>query len=290
MKVETKDYGLLVTDATEFDPESTLTCGQVFRFGKKQDTWWVIAGDNYAEILPNGEKSYKIYTTNSNFFLKYFDFEKDYAKIISELGEFKVLEKPIEYGRGIRLLHQNVAEMIISFIISACNRIPRIQKSLNKISERFGEKHEWGYAFPTLKALSVATEDDFMSFGCGYRSGYLVQTIAVLNDTDFLARLTQADTLLAKAMLKSLMGVGDKVADCILLFALARYDVFPVDTWIYKVYRDEFCGTEKNRAKISKFLVEKFGSNSGYAQQYLFYYKRQNENRKGDNYGDSIIN
>ncbi len=278
MKVETKDYGLLVTCATEFDPESTLTCGQVFRFGKEGEAWWVIAGENYAKILPNGEKSYKIYTTNSNFFVNYFDFEKDYAKIISELGEFKVLARPINFGRGIRLLHQDLVEMIVSFIISACNRIPRIQNSLNKLSERFGEKHDWGYAFPTLKALSLVTEEDFKSFGCGYRSAYLVQTISTLCNSDFLEKLNKADTMTSKQMLKSLAGVGDKVADCILLFALSRYDVFPVDTWINKVYRDEFGGKEKNRAKISRFLVDKFGENSGYAQQYLFYYKRQAEN------------
>ena len=278
MKYTVTEKEILVTDATEFDPKSTLTCGQVFRFGQTDDFWWVIAGDNYAQIYQVGEKSYKICATNPNFFVNYFDFDKDYAKIISELGKESVLIKPIEYGRGIRLLHQDLVEMIISFIISACNRIPRIQKSLNLISERFGQKYDWGYAFPKLEKLKLASVDDFRACGCGYRSDYLVQTITTLADTDFLANVAVVDTPTAKNMLKNLAGVGDKVADCILLFAMCRFDVFPVDTWIHKVYRDEFGGTERNRAKISRFLVDKFGMLSGYAQQYLFYYKRREEN------------
>ena len=276
MVVEVNDDEILVSDATEFDPQSTLTCGQVFRYGHENDFWWVIAGENYAKIYSLGEKNYKIVTTNPKFFVNYFDFDKDYAKIITELGKFDVLKKPIEYGRGIRILHQDLAEMIISFIISACNRIPRIQKSLNLISEHFGIKHEWGYAFPTLEKLALISENDFKSFGCGYRSAYLVQTISVLTNSNFLSELAQMDTPTAKKALKGLAGIGDKVADCILLFALSRVDVFPVDTWIHKVYTDEFGGKEKNRAKISRFLVDTFGALSGYAQQYLFYYKRSN--------------
>ncbi len=266
---------IVVEDATDFDPESTLTCGQVFRYGRDKDIWWVIAGDNFAKIVPAGEKKYYIETKNLDFFVKYFDFEKNYAKIKVALSKYPILKEPIEYGSGIRLLRQDLFEVIVSFIISACNNIPRIQKILGNICMRFGTKHEWGYAFPTIEQLSLATFDDFAKMGCGYRSPYLVHTIRALQDTPILENLQKADTKVAKKMLKGLYGIGDKVADCILLFGLNRYDVFPVDTWIDKVYHEDFGGKERSRAKIADYFVNEFGDYSGYAQQYLFYHKRK---------------
>ncbi len=262
--------------ADTFDPESILTSGQVFRFGMlENDCWWVATGSEYAIIESLGDKNYIIHTTNPDYFVRYFDLDTDYDAIIKRLNGIEVLRPALDYGRGVRMLKQVLPEVIINFIISANNNIPRIRKSVEKICERFGEKKDWGYAFPSVQSLSVASESDFAEFGCGYRSKYLVDTIARLCTEDILERLANADTATSRSLLLSLKGVGPKVADCILLFGLGKFDVFPVDTWIARVYREDFGGKESNRERIAKWFVEKFAQDSGYCQQYLFYYKRK---------------
>lgn len=275
MHYKIEGQNIIVTDAKTFDPEATLCCGQVFRFGKKEGVWYVISGDKIAKISSIAPKSYKIVTNDANFFVKYFDFKTNYDTIINRLSETAVLKPAISYGRGVRLLNQPLLETIISFIISANNNIPRIQKTINNICMHFGKNCGDYYAFPTLQELCTITQQDFVNLGCGYRAPYLVDTIhRIATDFDLDALYAQ-DTKTARESLLTLKGVGPKVADCILLFGLGRRDVFPVDTWIQKVYLEDFGGVMTNRKHITNFFVEKFGDLSGYAQQYVFYYKRK---------------
>ena len=275
MQYTIKGNDIILTDAKYFEPEATLCSGQVFRFGQKDGVWYVISGDKIAKICSIAPKNYKIITNDANFFVKYFDFETNYDTIINRLSETTQLRNAIKHGNGIRMLHQPLLETIISFIISANNNIPRIQKTINEICTHFGKKIEDYYAFPTLAELCTITQQDFEKFGCGYRAPYLVDTISHLA-TDFdISALYDMDTNTAREKLLTLKGVGPKVADCILLFGLSRRDVFPVDTWIEKVYLQDFGGKKTNRKNITKFFVQKFGDLSGYAQQYVFYYKRK---------------
>ncbi len=276
MRYTIDNNDILVTDAQCFDPESTLCSGQVFRFGKKEGVWYVISGDKIAKIHTIAPNNYKIVTNDAKYFVNYFDFGTNYDTIISRLSENSVLLPALSYGRGVRLMHQPIVETIINFIISANNNIPRIQKALNSLSSRFGTNCGEYHAFPTLQSLSNVTQKDFESFGCGYRAPYLVDTIHRL-ETDFdIDKLCSMDTQDAREYLMTLKGVGPKVADCILLFGLGKRNVFPVDTWIQKVYLEDFGGEMISRKQISKFFVDMFGDLSGYAQQYVFYYKRKN--------------
>ena len=277
MKYVVNKDNIEVFDANTFEPESILTSGQLFRFGVLDNgTWWVNSGSDRAEIVKIDSNHYKILTSNPNFFVNYFDFLTNYDMILERLGKFEMLRPALDYGKGVRLLRQPLLEVIINFIISANNNIPRIRKSVTGLCEKFGSKTDWGYAFPTIEQLSQAIEQDFTQLGCGYRAPYLVDTIKKLQDGNVLSSLKNAEsTEQARQILLSLKGIGPKVADCILLFGLNRYDVFPVDTWINKVYTDEFEGKETNRKKISQWFVDKFGADSGYCQQYLFYYKRK---------------
>ena len=277
MKYVVNKDNIEVFDANTFEPESILTSGQLFRFGVLDNgTWWVNSGSDRAEIVKIDSNHYKILTSNPNFFVNYFDFLTNYDMILERLGKFEMLRPALDYGKGVRLLRQPLLEVIVNFIISANNNIPRIRKSVTGLCEKFGSKTDWGYAFPTIEQLSQATEQDFTQLGCGYRAPYLVDTIKKLQNGNVLSSLKNAEsTEQARQILLSLKGIGPKVADCILLFGLNRYDVFPVDTWINKVYTDEFEGKETNRKKISQWFVDKFGADSGYCQQYLFYYKRK---------------
>ena len=277
MKYVVNKDNIEVFDANTFEPESILTSGQLFRFGVLDNgTWWVNSGSDRAEIVKIDSNHYKILTSNPNFFVNYFDFLTNYDMILERLGKFEMLRPALDYGKGVRLLRQPLLEVIVNFIISANNNIPRIRKSVTGLCEKFGSKTDWGYAFPTIEQLSQAIEQDFTQLGCGYRAPYLVDTIKKLQDGNVLSSLKNAEsTEQARQILLSLKGIGPKVADCILLFGLNRYDVFPVDTWINKVYTDEFEGKETNCKKISQWFVDKFGADSGYCQQYLFYYKRK---------------
>jgi N-glycosylase/DNA lyase len=197
-----------------------------------------------------------------------------YGDIISRLIELSpILKEATEYGKGIRILKQDLFETIISFIISANNNIKRIQLIIEKLCLYLGEKTPYGYAFPTKKTLSSVDAAFFRQIGAGYRADYLQHTAKMLfNDFD-LEQLKSMDTASARKKLTELKGVGAKVADCILLFGLSRYDVFPVDIWIKKVYHKYYeCGLP--HSQIADFFVNKFQNLSGFAQQYLYYYLR----------------
>ena len=131
------------------------------------------------------------------------------------------------------------------------------------------------FAFPTLTQLKTLTEQDLRQMGMGFRAKYIYNTVRLLENTDLL-KLYDLPTQKLLEFLTGLSGVGPKVADCIALFGYHKMECFPVDTWIQKVYNCYFAGKQlTNRAVIRKNLVAQFGSLSGYAQQYLFYYKRE---------------
>ena len=276
---------IIIKNASHFNIKHILECGQVFRYENCGDYYEVISGMEIARVF-SYDNEVVIECSSEDYFEHYFDLKTDYASIKEELKQFEVLNKAIEYGYGIRILRQNELEMIISFIISANNNIKRIQGSIKKLSQKFGRKIEspkFGtyFAFPTLDELNKIEEVDFVEAGTGYRASQLVKAVKQLNNID-LNIYSNMDTNTAINELIKLSGIGPKVADCVLLFGYYKMDVFPVDTWIEKIYNNYFsqnaCIT--NRLAIRKNLTNIFTKLSGYAQQYLFYYERENTNPK----------
>ena len=262
---------IIIKNTKDFNISHILECGQVFTYKKNaENDYDVYSLDEFANVKKIGDE-YIIYTKNPKYFVNYFDLDTDYSAIKKDVAKNDYIKKAVNYGSGIRILRQNLLEVIIGFIVSANNNISRITKTMQKIRE-YGEKKDNYYAFPTLSRLNDITIQDFKDMGAGYRAEYLYQTIRQLNDVD-LPKTKQWDTQKLKKWLLSLYGVGPKVADCILLFGYGRCDCFPVDTWIEKVYLDIF-KTKQSRLKMSSDLVQYFGKNAGYAQQYLFFYKR----------------
>lgn len=276
MKITTKDNQLLIEDAETFNIKDILDSGQCFRYFEKNGSFFVQSMDKVAKIEQLGNKKYILSSKNLNFFVNFFDISTNYDIILTRLSEFKFLKPALEFSKGVRILKQNPLETVICFIISANNNIKRIKKSVAYICENFGAPIEDGlFAFPTLSELLKITQKDFELAGTGYRAPYLVKTIKMISDGFDLEKLKTMPTPVARAKLLTLAGVGPKVADCILLFGLGHKEVFPVDTWIAKVYND-FFGAETNRTKMRENLVKTFGKLSGIAQQYLFYFKREN--------------
>lgn len=258
----------------DFNISEILECGQIFRF-KKQDFGYILYyGSEKATIYCQEDTI--IYCKNPKSMQKYLDLERDYATIKEKLGEFELLRLAIPYGKGIRILRQDPLEMLISFIISANNNIPRIKGTIEKICEGYGEKHDDYYAFPSLESLKKIPVEFFRKCGCGYRSEYLVETIKMLDSIN-LDSLYEKSLEEAREILMKFKGVGRKVADCILLFAYNKTAVFPTDTWIEKVYSENF-GEELPAKKVSDKFANMFGDLSGFAQQYLFFERMNRKN------------
>lgn len=263
---------LVIKNKNDFNPQHLLECGQVFSYKKEDEKYIVFPQDKYAEIIEEKD-SFKIITEDVEFFADYFDLDNDYSHIKENLSKFEVLKEPINFGYGIRILNQNLFETLISFIISANNNIKRITLILNNLRKKLGNfvKNDV-FSFPSYEKLKNQSEEFFVEMGAGYRAKYLVNVLKQVTPR-MLEEKRSLPTNELRDFLISLSGVGPKVADCILLFGYRRGDVFPVDTWISQVY-NEYFGSENNREKIRKILTDKFGSLSGYAQQYLFYFER----------------
>lgn len=266
-----EDKSIKVFDKASFNPSHILECGQVFCYDKVQEGYIVFPQDKTA-IIREEKDYYQILTQTPEFFVNWFDLDRDYNQIKNRLSSFQIMKKPIEFGYGIRILNQDLFETVISFIVSANNNIKRIKMILNNLRTNLGNKTENGFSFPTREKMIEKDESFYKSIGMGYRANYIVKVIRQV-DQKMLENWKGLDTPQLRKKLIELSGIGPKVADCILLFGYHRQDVFPVDTWIEQMYNSNFSPLA-NRVKINQNLVNLFGDLSGYAQQYLFYYQR----------------
>lgn len=260
-----------------FDVGQTLNCGQVFRFKENGGGYDVFALDHRA-VIEEKQDRYIFDCDDAEFFKKYFDFDTDYGFIQSKVSDKGLLSSAIEFGRGIHILRQDPMETVFSFLISQNNHIPRIKGIIERMCAGLGKDMGGYYAFPTLDTLAQAGEEYYVSIGAGYRASYLDRTAKRLLNTDTSA-FADLDTADLRSALMALHGVGRKVADCILLFGFNRFDVFPVDTWIKKVFEEEYPGVPAE--KLSALLVKRYGEYAGFVQQWLFYYKRESDRMSG---------
>lgn len=276
MKYEITNDKILIYDKLDFNPKHIFECGQIFRYKNTNcNDYIVFSEDKKAEVIET-KNGYEIKTQNTKYFENFFDLKTDYSKIKKELAQkSETLKLATEFGHGIRILNQSPVETVFGFIISANNNIKRIQSLVEKLSKKCGTFADGFYAFPTISQIATLSVDDLKEMGMGFRAKYIFNTAKKLCGTD-LESLRSFDTEKLLSFLLTLDGVGPKVADCIALFAYHKMKCFPVDTWVEKIYNSYFANKPiSNRVLIRKNLVEQFGNLSGYAQQYLFYYKRE---------------
>ena len=267
-------------DSEYFNPKDVLECGQVFRFERFKQGYKVFSRDKACYVYTEGNRTV-IESEHPDYFYRYFDLDRDYKEIIERVKQFNIpsLDYACEAGKGLRLLNQDKEETLFSFIISQNNNIPRIKGIISRICAGVGRKCEFMgeeyYAFPTAAELAQKDAEYYHSLGAGYRDIFIAET-AKRVAAEGLSHLENLSAQELKKGLLSYKGVGPKVADCVCLFAYGKATSFPVDTWIEKIYREDFSGTEKNRKKINAYFTSLFGEYSGYVQQYLFYGKREN--------------
>ena len=284
-----KEQKYIIENQESFELKDIFECGQCFRWNKNDDgSYTGIVNKGVLNVEKQNEKI--IFTGMLDGDIKevvrfYFDLDRNYEEIKMQLSNIdKYLKTSVEYGKGIRILNQDLWETIISFIISANNNIPRIKGIIERISKKYGTEIEWNgekyYTFPIPKQLGKATAEDLRSLGTGFRDIRIYETTQKVLSGEFnLKEIQKKDTLSAREELLSLSGVGPKVADCILLFStLKRFDVFPIDVWVRRVMNELYIKNEDetkvSKNEISKIAKKKFGNLEGLAQQYLFYWKR----------------
>ena len=267
-------------DSTYFNPTDVLDCGQIFRYEKFEKGYKVFTKDKACYIYSDGKTTF-IESDDDDYFYNFFDLDRDYGAIIKRAKEFNLpfLSHSCEVAKGLRLLNQDPEEMIFSFIVSQNNNIPRIKKILFRLCEELGEEKEYAYGkyytFPKAEVLSNKSPEFFKSLGAGYRDKFIYDTAKRLC-IEGVEHLKGLDTLALRKQLLTFKGIGEKVADCICLFAFKKTDSFPVDTWIEKLYHDNFAGELTDRSKINAYFLNLFKEYSAYVQQYLFYAKREN--------------
>lgn len=286
MKLYEKDNLVILEDVENFDAKAIFTCGQAFRwYEEKNGSFTTVHLGRVLNVLNEDDKVIFKGTNLEEFneiWIDYFDLNTDYQSIRKSLANNKILANAMEYGKGIRILNQNHFEMLISFIISANNMIPRIRKSIEVISMRYGkficeDENRKYYSFPTVEELSKATVEELREFAkVGFRDKRIFDTVNMIkNENIDLDSFENLETDNLREELLKFSGVGNKVADCIMLFSYKRGEVFPVDVWIKRVMEELFIKEETPVKKISKEADRIFGKYAGYAQQYLFYYGRE---------------
>lgn len=287
MKIYQQKNQVIIDKVEDFVPKHIFECGQCFRWNKESDDSYTgVAFGKILNVRLDGDTLY-LDNTNldeyENIWKKYFDMDRDYSDIKRKLEVMdEHLYEAVRFGDGIRILSQDTFETTISFITSARNAIPMIKRSVAYMSRHLGEyigeyrgvKH---YAFPTPHAISSATEEIMAPSGVAFRRNYIIDTSHMqASDQMDLYKLVNLPTDMARKELMGLPGIGPKVSDCILLFGLGKYDVFPVDVWVNRVMQEFYIHEEiKDLKKIREYSIDKFGDMAGFAQQYLFYYARE---------------
>lgn len=273
-----------------FNLKHIFECGQCFRWNKETD-------GSYTGVIRNNVLNVKEEDNNIIFdgmceenieelVTSYFNLNTDYEKIKKDLSKVdEYLKTSIEFGSGIRILKQDLWETIISFIISANNNIPRIKGIIERISKQYGKEIKFNgksyWTFPNVEELSKASIEDLRKLGLGFRDKRIYETTKLILDGKYNLKEIEniKDTKKVRDILLELPGVGPKVADCILLFGLNRFDVFPIDVWVRRVMNDLYIKNE-DETKVKKEEIEflaktKYAGLAGIAQQYLFYWKRE---------------
>ena len=280
----------ILKNVDSFELRDIFECGQCFRWNVTEDGSYIGVVDKSVIKVIKMNKDV-IFKSNDeklpNTVTNYFDLKRDYGeikKILSSVDEN--MKVSVNYGNGIRILNQNLWETIISFIISANNNIPRIKKIIETISKLYGNEIEFEgkryYTFPTEKQLENVSIEEYRKAGLGFRDKYVYKVVHMANsgalDLEKIKQIQQTSEIRAKLL--ELPGVGEKVADCILLFSeLKRLEVFPVDVWVRRVMNELYIKNEDetkvSKKQIQKIAYDKYKNLAGIAQQYLFYWKRE---------------
>jgi N-glycosylase/DNA lyase len=266
-----------------FNLDATLACGQVFRWDRSTDGWWYgVVGNRVIKIRQDGDKL--TYTgMPAPFIRRYFSLDLDLTAILASIDTDPFIHACIRKNHGLRLVRQPPWECTVSYICSTNSNIPTIRRRIASIAERCGRpvgfEGKMYYAFPEPSSIFCAGHGSLTECRLGYRQSYVYGTSGLVTDEkaweNLIRRLPYEE---ARRELMKLHGVGPKAADCILLFAFQKYEVFPVDVWIRRIVQQQYLPelstgsplTGREYDMIRLFAREHWGEYCGWAQEYLY--------------------
>ncbi len=273
---------MVVINNVDINLKDTITCGQIFRFIEEDDnSYTVILYDRVVNIKQ--DKNTLIVKSNKEDNLEkvirdYLDLDRNYDKLNKSIIDIdSSLEETVNACKGFKIINSPKFETIISYMVSANNRVPQIQKVLNNIAETYGRQIVFEgknyYLFPSSYDMKNCTKEQLRELKTGFRDTYIYEFINKINnkeiDIESISNMKSDDAM--NYLMKN-KGIGEKVASCILLFGYSRFDVFPIDTWVKKYMNDTYnINGVKN---IKKFTKDKYKEYSGLIIQYMFHYKR----------------
>lgn len=261
-----------------FSALHTFECGQCFRWNSLDDGSYI--GISQGKVCRVDKNMLICPNEDNEFWENYLTQDIDYDKINRDLVKSDpLLKKCILYGSGLRILRQDPWETILSFIISANNNIPRIKGIIEMLCRMFGDKTEYEntvyYSFPSAETISGLDIADLAPLKAGYRDKYILDAAQKVSSGELdLSRIGALNTDDLKRELMKIKGVGSKVADCVLLFAYSRWEQFPKDVWIKRILKDVYNVCDSD---MDVFVKKNYGGYAGFAQQYLYYYYRDND-------------
>ena len=278
MEIIERDGEVEIASVPDFDLEKTFECGQCFRWNV--ETNGIYTGVAFAKVARLRREGKSIFISGSmedfeTIWLDYFDLGRDYAQIRKRLCTDPYMQLASEYGAGIRILNQDSWEALCSFIISQCNNISRIKNIINTLCREYGDRIEFGtdefFTFPSAKRLAALDPEELEPLRCGYRAPYIIGAARAVTDGSLqLDSLSALSPQSAREALKKLPGVGDKVANCVMLYGLNMLDSFPLDVWMKRAVAENF------PPDFDPIIFSPF---AGIAQQYIFYYARSNKKK-----------
>ena len=271
------------------DVENSINSGQVFLWKKNETNWYGVNGQDILQIDKNGKiDSYQ------NLEADFFRESDDIEKIIKSISKDKTVKMAVKKYQGLRILRQDPFQCLISFIVSSNSNIPKIKYCLENISKKFGKKTKFQnqefFLFPKPEKLAKASISEITGCGVGYRAKFLREAAKMMVskkiDFEYLKKCNYQE---AKESICQIPGVGNKVADCIMLFSLDKLEAVPLDRWIIRILEKYYLKkfeiatktvTEKQYNILHEKIVNHFGPYAGYAQQFLFKMERENYQKK----------
>ena len=282
-----------VLPVRDYDLAATLGCGQAFRWTQRDGAWEGVIGRRWVR-LRSVSQAIEACTSEAvpewGWLTAYLQIELDLSSVLSTFPEDEPMRAAIAHCRGLRLLRQDPWECLASFILSSTKQIVQIQQIIGLLCEHFGEPlstlpgASLTRAFPTAERLASATEAELRACKMGFRAPSLLAAARRIASRELdLESLRHLDVNAAREALVSLRGVGDKIANCALLFAYGFQQAFPIDVWVMKALRELYFPKRRpTPQRLLHFTNTHFGPNAGYAQQYLFHYMRTRHERNPD--------
>lgn len=271
----------------DYDLDATLGCGQAFGWEKDERGWTGVVTGRWVRLRATGQGIRAEFTKgveSISWLSEYLQIGVDLREVIATFPKGDVhLAKAVERCFGLRLVRQDPWECLASFILSSTKQIVQIRQIVRNLSEKYGTRiripngESPRHAFPTARQISKLTESELRSCKMGFRAPYLLAAAQRCESGELkLGALGGLGISAAREELMKLDGVGEKIADCVLLFAYGFPTAFPVDVWVRRVLVDfYFRGKNVKEDRLRRFIEEHFGPNAGYAQQYLFHHIRQ---------------